>query len=80
MPAVMSIAPREAPQTRRARLEAIHRLPVEPYIGLTRPEAEALADEQGRNVRPNLGTLDGQPTRVRVEYGDDGRIRSAYAG
>ncbi len=80
MPAVKSIASREAPQTRRARFEAIRQLPVEPYIGLTCTEAEALAAEQGRTVRPNLGTLDGAPTRVRVEYGDDGRIRSAQAG
>lgn len=45
MPAVLSIAPWEAPQTRRARFEAIHQLPVEPYLGLTRTEAEALAAE-----------------------------------
>ena len=80
VPAVMSTAPREDPQTRRARCEAIRALPVEPYIGLTCTEAEALAAEQGRTVRPNLGTLDGAPTRVRVEYGDDDRIRSAHAG
>lgn len=80
MPAVMSIEPREDLQIRRTRFEAIRQLPVEPYIGLTRLEAEALAAEQGRTVRPNLGTPDGQPTRVRVEYGHDGRIRSARAG
>ncbi len=80
MPAAMSIEPRENPQIRRTRLEAIHQLPVEPYIGLTRLEAEALAAEQGRTLRPNLGTLDRGPTRVRVEYGHDGRIRSARAG
>lgn len=80
MPGVLSIALREDPQTRRAGLEAIHQLPVEPYIGLNRTEAEALAADQGRNVRPNLRTLDRAPTRLRVEYGDDGRIRSAHAG
>lgn len=80
MPAVMSIASRQDPQTRRARVEAIQELPVEPYTGLTSTEAEVSAAEQGRTVQPNLGTLDGAPTRVRVEYGDDGRIRSAHAG
>ncbi len=80
MPKIVRVAPDEDRQTKRARLMAIRDLPLEPYVGLTRLEAQALADQQGRELQTDLGTWDSCPTRVRVQYDGDGRIRRVHAG
>jgi hypothetical protein len=72
-------------QANMARLTAIHALPVEPYVGLTIEEAQALAAQEGREVRvitsltgPRRADL--RKNRLNVVLDADGRVTGADAG
>ncbi len=68
----------------RERAEAVYRMPTEPYLGLTRDEAERLAQQEGRVLRllgPTLARkMDRQSNRVNIVLDASGRVRRAWAG
>jgi len=67
------------------RQQAIHDLPVEPYIGLTLRDAQSRAAGEGRSLRV-LESLDGPRqldlvlVRLNVELDSAGRVVGADAG
>ena len=68
-----------------ARAQAIHGLPVEPYLGMTLAEAEERAQSEGRTLqvlqsmhgpnRPSLSYL-----RLKIALDVDGLVTGAEAG
>lgn len=64
--------------------QAVHRLPTEPYLGLSIAEARAHADGEGRSLRDCTGvelvTADFRPRRLRVWLDDEGKVERATAG
>lgn len=72
-------------QAEERRLQAIHDLPVEPYVGLSLMDAETRAASEGRSLRV-LESLNGPRhldlvlVRINVELDSSGRVAGADAG
>ena len=70
---------------RQARQHGVVVLPTDPYLGLTRRQAEQRAREEGRRLVDRTGAWTARRSdlalrRVNVRYGDDGSVVEADAG